>query len=131
MKQYLLDTHYLIWAMKEPGYINAKIQQIMQEATNNISISLASLWEIAIKQKIGKLEMLDSLDNFKQDVSNCGFEWLQIKDKHLFATLEIPLLPNHRDPFDRLLIAQAKTENLTIITDDPKFNLYENIEVLS
>jgi len=128
MKKYLLDTHYLIWAMKNPDRIKKEIVNIIENTQNVIFISQVSLWEIAIKQKIGKLEILDTLDLFKIDVELIGFVWLKIKDKHIFETLEIPLFENHRDPFDRLLIAQAKIENLTLISDDAKFDLYPEIE---
>jgi len=128
MKKYLLDTHYLIWAMKNPDRIKKEIVNIIENTQNVIFISQVSLWEIAIKQKIGKLEILDTLDLFKIDVELIGFVWLKIKDKHIFETLEIPLFENHRDPFDRLLIAQAKIENLTLISDDAKFDLYLEIE---
>ena len=131
MNGYILDTHYLIWVMKEPEKINQDTLRLIRNTQNNLLISLVSLWEIAIKQKIGKLNMIDSIDNFKKDVIDCGFNWLRIEDKHIYTTLEIPLLQEHRDPFDRLLIAQAKTEGLIIITDDSKFSLYNDINVLN
>jgi PIN domain nuclease of toxin-antitoxin system len=128
MKKYLLDTHYLIWIMKNPDKLKKEIVNIVENTQNTIYVSQVSLWEIAIKQKIGKLEILDELENFKIDIENNGFVWLKIKDKHIFETLEIPLFENHRDPFDRLLIAQAKIENLTLISDDTKFDLYPEIQ---
>ena len=130
MKKYLLDTHYLIWAMKTPDKLKTGVRKIIEDTKNPIYVSQVSLWEIAIKQKIGKLEILDKLENFKIEIEKTGFIWLKIEDKHIFETLEIQAFENHKDPFDRLLIAQAKIENLTIITDDEKFRLYSEIEIL-
>ncbi len=128
MKKYLLDTHYLIWVMKNPDKIKKEILEVIENIQNIIYVSQVSLWEIAIKQKIGKLEILDRLENFWVAVEENQFIWLKIKDNHIFETLEIPLFDNHRDPFDRLLIAQAKIENLTLISDDTKFDLYPEIQ---
>ncbi len=130
MKKYLLDTHYILWAMKNPENITKPILEIIENPENVIYVSRASLWEIAIKLKIGKLEILDSLRNFRNDVGDNNFIWLTIEDEHIFETLEIPLMPNHRDPFDRLILAQAKSEQLILITDDQKFKQYSDIEVI-
>ncbi len=130
MQKFIIDTHYLIWAMKDPTKISPKALNIIENINNTIYVSLASLWEIAIKQKIGKIQLLDSLENFKADVEEIGIIWLPILDKHIFATTQLELHQTHKDPFDRLIISQAKQENLTIITDDSKFNLYSDIDLL-
>jgi len=129
-KKYLLDTHFLIWVMNTPKNISKKTIEIIKNKGNKVFVSQVSLWEIAIKQKIGKLEFLDSLESFKEDIENAGFEYLRIDDAHIFETLKIELKSEHKDPFDRLLIAQAKTENLVLITDDQKFKLYNEIEII-
>jgi len=130
MNKYLLDTHYLIWIMKNPENINKKILDILKNNENEIYVSLASLWEIAIKQKIGKIEFFDNLENFKKDVESINIIWLPILDNHIYTTLDLTLYTEHKDPFDRLIIAQAKFENLILITNDDKFLLYKEIEVL-
>jgi len=113
--RYLLDTHYLIWIMKNPHNIKNEVIKIIENKDNIIFVCQVSLWEIAIKQKIGKIELLDSLENFKKDIIKNDFVWLNIKDAHIFETLNLQLFEAHRDPFDRMIIAQAKTENLIII----------------
>ncbi len=92
---------------------------------------MASLWEIAIKQKIGKIEFFDNLENFKKDVESINIVWLPILDNHIYSTLNLTMYPEHKDPFDRLIIAQAKFENFILITNDDKFLLYKEIEVLT
>ncbi len=131
MQKYIIDTHYLIWAMKDPTKISSSTLHILEDPNNTIYVSLVSLWEIAIKQKIGKIQIFDSLENFKTDVEDIGITWLPILDTHIFATMQLELHPTHKDPFDRLIISQAKQENLTIITDDSKFNLYSEINLLN
>jgi len=128
MQKFLIDTHYLIWAMKNPEKISKKALEIIEDKNNEVFVSLVSLWEIAIKQKIGKIELLDNLKNFKKDVEQIGFIWLPILDIHIFTTMQLQLHQAHKDPFDRLIISQAIQENLTIITDDKKFNLYSEIK---
>ena len=130
MQKFIIDTHYLIWAMKDPTKISKKALNIIENPNNKIYVSLASLWEIAIKQKIGKIQLLASLENFKADVEKIGIVWLPILDTHIFATMQLQLHQTHKDPFDRLIISQAKQEDLTIITDDGKFNLYPEIKLL-
>jgi len=128
--RYLLDTHYLIWIMKNPHNIKNEVIKIIENKDNIIFVSQVSLWEIAIKQKIGKIELLDSLENFKKDIIKNDFVWLNIKDAHIFETLNLQLFEAHRDPFDRMIIAQAKIENLIIISDDAKFKLYDEIIIV-
>lgn len=75
--------------------------------------------------------MNDSLKNFRDELDSNNFLWLPIEDEHIFETLDLPLFPEHRDPFDRLIIAQAIKENLILISDDQKFKSYPNLNLLS
>jgi len=122
MKNYLLDTHTLLWFASNSENLSKLSMSIISDTSNHISISYVSIWEIAIKKKIGKLDFDMSLELFCKNITNNNFIWLPIQKKHIFETFELPLY--HRDPFDRLLIAQAKTENLILITKDQNFTKY-------
>jgi len=128
MKKYLLDTHYIIWLLLDVSKINKAVLNTIQNAENRIYYSDISLWEIAIKTKTGKLKIGRNLKTLPEAMKIQNIDILPLKQSHIFETLEIPLFENHRDPFDRLLIAQAKIENLTLISDDAKFDLYPEIE---
>ncbi len=94
---------------------------------NEIFVSDISIWEIAIKMKIGKLNFEMSIKKLCEHITNLKFNWLKINKNHIIETLNLPL--HHRDPFDRILIASAKLENLTIITKDRNFDKYD-IDIL-
>lgn len=92
-------------------------------------LSRVSLLEVAIKYSIGKLELRGAFQQWMQKVTQVGFTKLEITDQHLASLASLPLLPNHRDPFDRLLIAQALSEDLTLISRDGKFAAYAGLRV--
>ena len=101
------------------------IMTFLTDKKNNIFVSQISLFEIAIKQKIGKLPELDLLvSDLVGLIERDDFNLLTLQNKHIEAYSQIPLLPNHRDPFDRLLLATALSENMAIISADEHFNLY-------
>lgn len=123
---YLLDTHALLWYL----YDNPKLSQKMLETISNsdtVFASIASLWEIAIKQGIGKLEIDCPISTIASLCEQKDIGILRIKIEHLEVLKMLPQI--HRDPFDRLLIAQAQTENLTLITKDAQIAKY-NINTL-
>ena len=120
---YLLDTHAVIWLADSPSKIPQKIKDIILMPNNEIYISSISLWEIAIKMSIGKLSMDISLNELFNAVENSGFNILHISKEHLLTLSGLPIL--HKDPFDRLLIATALAEGLTIITIDENIQKYE------
>lgn len=113
----LLDTHTLIWWDNDqlPRRVTAAIQ-----AADVVFVSAVTAWEIAIKSALGKLVARATVEEVAADY---GFSSLPISIGHADAVRG--LAPHHRDPFDRLLIAQAQTEDLTIVTRDPAFKLYE------
>lgn len=120
---YLIDTQALIWSLTDTGKIPIPVKNILQN--NLIIVSQISLFEITIKQKIGKLPELtattkDIINRLKAD----GFNLMQLKNKHLLAYTNIPLIDDHRDPFDRLLLATALAENIPIISADERFPHY-------
>ena len=122
--RFLLDTHVVIWWAFEFERISQKAQAILKNSDNEIVVSVISAWEIAIKAKIEKITLSDTPDKFFVDFCRRNsITVLPVYAHHALETYNLPLL--HRDPFDRILIAQAKAENLTLITGDPLIRLYE------
>ncbi|MCK8495122.1 type II toxin-antitoxin system VapC family toxin [Spirosoma sp. RP8] len=120
---YLADTQVFIWAIVSPEKLKPIVQNILQ--TNTIWVSQISLFEIAIKQKINKLPELSlPVEALISQLYRDGFQLMPLRNTHIAAYESIPLFANHRDPFDRLLIASALEENLTIISADEQFREY-------
>jgi PIN domain nuclease of toxin-antitoxin system len=118
---YLLDTHTLIWFLEnDPRLPSTTRTQI--ETTPTIFISIVSLWEIAIKANIGKLTLSFPFDTIEPNLINAGINQLPITFKDLEIYLSLPL--HHRDPFDRLLIAQAINGSLILISKDTQMDAY-------
>lgn len=119
---YLLDTHAIIWFFNEPELIPSKTLEIIQESENKIFYSLISLWEISIKLKINKLKINKTVEELNEACLFSGFELISMKIEHLGALEALDL--HHSDPFDRILISTALTENMTIITKDKSITPY-------
>jgi PIN domain nuclease of toxin-antitoxin system len=119
----LVDTHTFIWALLHDHRLTVKAKQVLRSDEYELVFSLVSLWEIAIKIKTGKLNTLGSSVGYIRDEMDAyGMEFLPIRYEHV---LQLEVLPaHHGDPFDRLLIAQAITESLPILTHDKKLSLY-------
>lgn len=115
----LLDTHALIWALDAPDRLPAKVHEAF-ETSAVVFISAASTWEIAIKVAIGRLVF--PIGELPQALADAAFQELPISIPHSLAAADLPLL--HRDPFDRLLVAQAQHERLTLVTLDPDVRRY-------
>lgn len=117
----LLDTHIAIWAVMDSGKLDEKLTGILEDVDNNIYFSTASVWEIAVKHHIHPDQMPVTEEEFVSLCNATGFQQLDIKNKHIFTVKSLKRdsnAPSHNDPFDRLLISQAKSENLTFITHD-------------
>ena len=120
---FIIDTQILIWSVISPNKLSSKVREILEN--NSIGVSQISLYEIAIKQKIGKLSELDlSISDLINSLLKDGFEILSLKNAHIEAYEKIQLIDNHRDPFDRLLLATSLSENIPIISADEKFKAY-------
>ncbi|MBA3694755.1 MAG: type II toxin-antitoxin system VapC family toxin [Acidobacteria bacterium] len=118
----LIDTHILIWFLEGNKLLPKSRRQIIANPQNDIFISIASLWELAIKISIGKLTLAKSLADVIKQIAAEDIEILQISPEH---TLQVSTLPlHHRDPFDRIIIARSQIENLTVMTDDDDFADY-------
>ena len=114
----LLDTHLLLWALAEPEKLSATTRNRLDAA--EVFVSAASVWEVSIKVALGKLEADPS--ELLAAIEPAGFELLPITGLHAAAVAALPLL--HRDPFDRMLVAQARTEPLILLTNDTVLEQY-------
>jgi PIN domain nuclease of toxin-antitoxin system len=120
---YLIDTHILIWHAENSPRLSPKFAKILNNSSNNIVVSYVSLWEIAIKQSLGKLEISMTLSELENYLQQNLFTLLQTSVEQLERLQVLPF--HHNDPFDRLLIAQAQEEDLIIITEDGNFKYYQ------
>lgn len=121
---YLLDTHALLWSYYEPEKLGAEGIRQLTDKQQTIFVSTATLWEIAIKMNLGKLKLVESFQEFIEcAVFDNGFILLPITIVHLATYRNLPL--HHRDPFDRLLVAQAISESCTLISCDPQIPNYQ------
>ncbi|MBI3344918.1 MAG: type II toxin-antitoxin system VapC family toxin [Gammaproteobacteria bacterium] len=117
----LLDTHVLLWWLADDRRLVRRTRQIIADPNNAIFVSAASIWEIAIKAGLGRLKV--DVDVLASGLEANGLMSLPIAAAHAAAVFHLPLL--HRDPFDRMLIAQALTEKLQLVTRDPQFAEYD------
>lgn len=116
----LLDTHTLLWALHQPAALSTTAQEVIGSAENLVCVSLVSLWECAIKSSVGKLDLPA---DFFEAIPKAGYCVLQIEIPHLTAYRGLPM--HHRDPFDRLLVAQAQISGLVLVTRDPEIAKYD------
>jgi len=124
-KKYLLDTHCLLWFQGNNLKIPKRVMREIQNPNNVVFFSQLSLFEIAIKLTIGKLpDFKTDVDEVYHQAVKDGFVFLNIQNQHIFNYQKIPIYEQHRDPFDRLLIATAFEEDAIMITGDKNFLLY-------
>ncbi len=119
--RYLLDTHMFIWSIEGNSKLKPDTRIIIRDKSNIVFLSIISAWEITIKVMLKKLQIdIPITKIFK----NLEFEILPIKLDHILVLLKLP--PIHKDPFDRMLVAQSKFEKLTLLTDDPQIKQYQS-----
>lgn len=118
----LLDTHTLLWYVSGEHELGANAQAAILDASNEAVVSIASFWEIAIKQNLGKLELRPDLDTLVAKSSFAGIGLLPISVSHAKRLVTLP--HHHRDPFDRMLVAQALEEPLCVVSRDTAFDAY-------
>ena len=123
----LLDTHTLIWYTENSLLLSLKAFSLIDNPLNSVYVSMVSFYEIAIKVNIGKLDSTKTLSQFYQDTTANQILILPINETDLTNYLSIPFFSQHRDPFDKLIIATAMEDHLTIITTDKKFILYKDL----
>ena len=115
----LLDTHVLIWAFSQDSRLSQTATEAIRDGRNLVFVSAATAWEIAIKKALGKLRVPG---NYQEGLKRYRFTPLDITTEHALAVEK--LAPHHKDPFDRMLIAQVQIERLTLVTHDPNMKAY-------
>jgi PIN domain nuclease of toxin-antitoxin system len=120
----LLDTHIFCWSFYEPQRISRETRELMSRA-EEVFVSSASMWEVAIKVRLGKMDA-NPQELFDQIASN-GFKELPVWSRHALLVAKLPM--HHADPFDRLLIAQAISEPLHLVTADPQLKQYSELVI--
>jgi PIN domain nuclease of toxin-antitoxin system len=124
----LLDTHAFLWSILEPERLPVGARAVIENPNNRLLLSVASIWEIAIKSRAGRLKLPDDPDRFiRRHLSLSAVEVLDITLEHAMTVVGLPR--HHRDPFDHMLIAQAQVEGLPIITADDMIARY-GVEVI-
>lgn len=124
----LVDTHVWIWSLADPGRLSPESRSLLSSSRNVVYLSAASAWELAIKAALGKIELPEPVETYVPTrMARQGITALPITHTHALRVSTLP--PHHRDPFDRLLIAQALVERLPILTADVAFDRYD-VEVI-
>ena len=119
----LFDTHTLIWWFLDDISLTPTVREIISNAENELLVSAASAWEIAIKHRLGKLrKVADLVSDFSTRIEREGFQLLPISAEHAIRAGLLPV--PHKDPFDRMLIAQAQAENTPILSNETMFERY-------
>lgn len=130
--KYLLDTHTLIWSILDPNKLSRKVKQIIETPDNQIFVSVISFWEISLKSSIGKL-VLENVEpeDFPALCAQMDIEVVQL-DAKVSSTYHHLKVFHHRDPFDRMLIWQAKQMGISILSKDEHIKMYESegIEII-
>jgi PIN domain nuclease of toxin-antitoxin system len=112
----LLDTHLLLWAAAEPDRLSAEVRSLIENPENELLFSAASLWEVAIKRGLGRHDFKVDARLLRRGLLDNGYSELPIISDHIVAIESLPML--HKDPFDRVLVAQATVEGVTLLTTD-------------
>ena len=114
--KYLLDTHLLLWAAHAPERLSAKALEVFNEASHELLFSAASIWEVAIKTSLGRDDFRVDVRLFRRGLLDSGYQELVISSAHATHLDTLPAL--HKDPFDRMLVAQATSEGILLLTSD-------------
>ena len=119
MKRLLLDTHVLLWWLANDAALGNKTRQALRDSHNDVYVSAATTWEVSIKKAFGKLDAPDDLDSIVEEE-----RFLKLPISLYHGQMAGLLPPHHRDPFDRMLVAQAQAEGLIVVTADPNIPRY-------
>lgn len=117
----LLDTHFAFWWQTGDPRVTEDVRRLV-EGADKVFVSRVSLWELTIKASLGKVRV--DLSVFAEQVETMGFTWLPIENAHILTLAALPNFEDHRDPFDRLLVAQSMSEPLILVTADGKLSRY-------
>ena len=119
---FLLDTHLLLWAAGNPGRLSAESRDLLTDPATQLMFSTASIWEVVIKNALGRSDFRVEPRRLRDGLIQNGYGELAIRSEHALAAGLLP--PVHKDPFDRILIAQAQVEDATLLTTDTKLVRY-------
>jgi PIN domain nuclease of toxin-antitoxin system len=125
---FLFDTHTILWFLDGSSSLSQNAKKSIENTHSTKFISIASLWEITIKQGLGKISTAIPLEELMRSILENGFEILPLDFGHILTLSRLEDF--HRDPFDRIIIAQALTENLGLISKDRNFNLYSGVKLV-
>jgi len=120
--KFLVDTHLLLWAAGEPGKLPLQARELIADTDNVLLFSAASLWEVAIKRGLGREDFQVDPRLLRRGLLDNGYDELPVRSEHAVAIDSLP--PIHKDPFDRLLVAQATVEGITLLTADALMGRY-------
>lgn len=124
----LIDTHIFLWFVNNPKELDSAIRKTIEDRNNSILVSIASIWELSIKTARGKLEIDGGFERVEYDLNINSFGILPITFRHTLRQNQLPF--HHKDPFDRMIAAQALVEGIDVVSSDGVFDLYfENSEV--
>ena len=118
----LLDTQLAFWWQTGDRKISEETRTIVEQSIESVLVSRVSFWELALKASMGKLKI--DLAMFAEQVTAGGFSWLSIENEHVLQVAKLPVFDDHKDPFDRLLVAQSLSEPLILLTSDAKLGRY-------
>ncbi len=118
----LLDTHLLLWVISNDEHLSAQAKELIDDDRNELYFSVVNIWETAIKHSLGRQSFLFQPRNVRRSLLEHGFREIEISSEHAITAGELPRL--HRDPFDRLLIAQAAVEDVVLLTSDAAMTRY-------
>lgn len=113
----LLDTHLLLWAATQPSRLSVVARKLIEEPSSDLMFSAASLWEVAIKYRLGRPDFGFDPRLLRRGLRDAGYHEMPITGDHALALLDLP--PLHKDPFDRILVAQSIAEGIMLLTTDP------------
>ena len=123
--RFLIDTHVLIWYLEDNSQLTSIAAEILEDTRHDLYVSIASLWEIAIKSGLGKLKLKIEFHDLKKLLERFSIEILSIDFEDTETYLTLPFFDNHRDPFDRILVAQVRARSMALVSGDKKLDLYE------
>ena len=123
--RFLVDTHVLIWYLEDNSQLTSIAAEILEDTRHDLYVSIASLWEIAIKSGLGKLKLKIEFHDLKKLLERFSIEILSIDFENTETYLTLPFFDNHRDPFDRILVAQVRARSMALVSGDKKLDLYE------
>ena len=122
---FLLDTHILIWAAISPHKISPELASLLSDPSNHLYFSSASIWEISIKESLGKRDFHVSSNKLHDGLVENGYQEIKVSALHAMEVLKLPFI--HRDPFDRILVATAIWENMPLLTNDSALSPYHSL----